>query len=169
MSLGGKNMEYINIIAIISGPVFAVCITLWWQDRKEKRNAKMNLFMTLMSYRKALLPLNQEWVNALNLIDVVFGDNRKVVTLWHEYHEMFYRKDRDFAGEDRKHLDLLYEIARELGYENLQQTDIDRFYAPRGIGDQSKLNEEIQQENLKYLKNINKIYEQQTTSDDSTQ
>ena len=46
-------MEIINIAAIILGPIAAVGITLWWQQRKEKRDAKIRLFTTLMAFRKS--------------------------------------------------------------------------------------------------------------------
>ena len=55
-------------IAIILGPIFAVMITLWYQNKKEKQQHKFLLFRTLMSRRKDF-PISQEWVDALNLID----------------------------------------------------------------------------------------------------
>ncbi len=154
------DIQIISIIAIITGPIFAVIITLWYQKRNEKRNSKMQLFMSLMAHRKEF-PVNQEWVNALNLIDVIFVSNKQVVTLWHDYHDLLYRLDRDFEGENRKYLDLLLAIAHDLGYKDILQTDIDRFYTPIGLGDKKKMGEDIQKEYLQFLKNANAIYSAQ--------
>ncbi len=148
-------------IAIFLGPIFAVMITLWYQNRKEKRQHKFLLFRTLMSRRKDFFPISQEWVDALNLIDVVFHDNNKAVELWHAYHVMLYHGKRDYEEADRKYLDLLHTLALDLGYKNLQQTDIDRFYQPVGLGDQKALSEALQKEQLIYLQNSNKLYSAQ--------
>ena len=45
------------------------------------------------------------------------------------------------------------EMARELGFPNLQQTDIDKFYTPDVHGTQHDLNAECQRELLRVLKN----------------
>jgi hypothetical protein len=46
-------MEAVNILAVIIGPIAAVIITLWYQSRKEKKDAKHNAFLRLMAYRTA--------------------------------------------------------------------------------------------------------------------
>ncbi len=71
-------MDIINIIAVIVGPIAAVGVTLWWQQRKEHRDAKLRLFLTLMAKRRTYPP-TIEWVDALNVIDVVFADTPQVV------------------------------------------------------------------------------------------
>ena len=147
-------------IAIFLGPIFAVIITLWHQSRKEKRQHKFFLFQTLMSHRLGM-PVAEKWVEALNLIDVVFHDNSTVVNLWHEYFDMLHQKDPDFDAQKRKYLDLVYEMAVTLGYNSMKQTDIDRSYFPVGLGDQKELNEALQREQLTYLQNSNKLYSAQ--------
>jgi hypothetical protein len=82
------SMAVLTLLALLFSPIIAVCITLWWQNRKEKRDAKRRLFMTLMMHRKFLTP-TYDWVNALNLIDVVFADNSNVVTLWHDLYTLY--------------------------------------------------------------------------------
>lgn len=154
------KVEFVNIIAMITGPVMAVLITLWHQQRSEERNHKYTLFRTLMKRRRGL---NQDWVDALNLIDVVFYDNQEIVNSWHLYHEMLYRQERDHEEENRKYLDLLHSIALSLGYKKVKQTDIDRFYEPIGLEEQKMLNEALQKEQLTYLQNSNQSFSSQIT------
>lgn len=69
-----------EIAAIIIGPLVAVLITVWLQRRHQKYDAKLRLFTTLMIHRKSNPPAF-DWVNALNLIDVVFEDDQEIVRL----------------------------------------------------------------------------------------
>lgn len=142
-----------NIIAIMASAVIAVAITLWWQARKEKRDAKIRLFTTLMAFRKAY-PVNYEWARALNLIDVIFSDSPEVVARWHRYFDNL--EDKNPAALNRRihiYLELMSEMAKELGFPNLQQTDIDKFYVPQSHADQADINAKIQNEWLRVLKN----------------
>jgi hypothetical protein len=75
--------DYITIFALFAGPAIAVIITLWHQSRTTKKEAKQKLFLDLMSNRKSMPP-SQQWVNALNLIDVVYQDSPIIVRSWHD-------------------------------------------------------------------------------------
>lgn len=88
------DTQTMNIIAVISGPILAVLISLWLQNRKHKKDTQQHLFLTLMAYRKSYPPPNA-WVESLNLIDVVFAKHQKVVKLWHEYHDLLSQKPPD--------------------------------------------------------------------------
>lgn len=147
-----------EIIAILLSPVIAVAITLWHQSRKERRDRKDRLFQTLMIYRKSVPP-SHEWVNALNLIDVVFADNEKIVRIWKEYYQMLgsAKSDHEYRDRDHKYIELLSVMAKDLGYINLQQTDIDKFYSPQAHQDQLVAQREVQSELLRVLKNTHKI------------
>ena len=146
----------INIIAIVLGPIVAVLITLIYQSNKEKRDSKMRLFTTLMAYRKTFPP-PMAWVESLNLIDVVFSKNTKVVQLWHEYYALLHQSTQDFAQREHKYLELLSEMAKVLNYKNLQQTDIDKFYSPVAHGNQNELNVKVQTELLRVLENTESL------------
>jgi hypothetical protein len=43
--------DYVEISAVVIGPVIAVCITLWYQNRQDKRKSKMSTFINIMAYR----------------------------------------------------------------------------------------------------------------------
>lgn len=150
-----RHMDIINIAAILLSPVVAVAVTLWWQGRKEKRDAKRRLFVTLMQSRKASPPTH-DWVNALNLIDVVYADCPRVVALWHELYDLFHNPARTQA-QDHKQLELLSEMAKVLGFRRLQQTDIDKFYSPQAHVDQLIVNAQCQSEWLRVLRNTSQL------------
>lgn len=151
-------MEIINLIAIIVGPVFAVGITLWWQGRKEQREAKCRLFLTLMAHRRAF-PSAVDWVNALNVIDVVFAEHPQVVQLWHEYYAGLVNPpaNQNFQQREHTYLLMLSAMARSLGYRRLEQTDIDKFYSPQVHADQMALNYKCQTEFLPVLESTNRL------------
>jgi len=152
-------MEIINIAAIILGPIAAVGITLWWQQRKEKRDAKIRLFTTLMAFRKSY-PISYDWARSLNLIDVVFADTQAVVDHWHQYYALLQRQNispNEQQEQNHKFLELLSAMAGTLGYSHLQQTDIDKFYTPQGHSNQADLNWLCQTEWLRVLQNTNKL------------
>lgn len=138
--------------AIFLGPLVGVIFTLWFQSRKDKKNQKQHLFFILMAHRKSNPP-TFDWVNGLNLIDVVFAEHRQVVRLWHEYYDLLCHDPVNWQLVEPKYLDLLAEMAKILGYDKLAQTDISKFYSPRAHGDQTQLSQETQSELLRVLKN----------------
>jgi hypothetical protein len=64
-------LTILTIIAIIVGPLVALWIQRMAESNREKRQNKFLVFKTLMTYRAT--PLNYQYVQALNLIDVVFN------------------------------------------------------------------------------------------------
>ncbi len=146
------SIQTISILAVIVSPIIPIVITLWYHSYKEKRDGKRNLFYTLMAHRKSSPPA-YEWVNALNLIDVVFADNPKVLQLWHEYYDLLHTQPPNFALWEHKYIDMLSEVAQVLGYKKLKQTDIEKFYSPVAHGDQLQMNTLLQGELLRVLKN----------------
>lgn len=144
--------EAASLVGLVSGPLLAVLVTLWHQDRAQRRQAKQQLFFTLMAHRRATPP-PLEWVNALNLIDVVYGDHPKVVELWHRLYGILCQKEiTDWQAWNHTHLELLSEMAKTLGYKGLKQTDIDKFYSPVAHGDVARKQSDIANELLRVLK-----------------
>ena len=111
-----------------------------------------------MAHRRAFPP-TIEWVNALNLIDVIFADHTNVVNLWHRYYDELHKKPEQMDPQAREHiyLELLSAIARVLGYKRLQQTDIDKYYSPIAHGNQLEITYKTQKEFLRVLENTSKF------------
>jgi hypothetical protein len=66
-----ETMTILTIIAIILGPLLALWLQRMAENSREKKQNKFLVFKTLMTYRAT--PLNYQYVQALNLIDVVFN------------------------------------------------------------------------------------------------
>ena len=66
-----------QIIAVAVIPIIVWVLGIKYQDRKAKKDAQLRVFLTLMADRKSN-PITKEWVDALNIIDVVFQDNKEV-------------------------------------------------------------------------------------------
>lgn len=144
------------VIATGLGPVLAVLVTLWHQDRTQKSQAKERLFRVLMAHRKSIPP-HHEWVNAMNVIDVVFQDEDKVLELWHELYDILVQAPLNEERRVHKSLELLSEMARVLGYKKLTQTDIDKFYSPAAHGTILEMQWGVQTELLRVLRNTHSL------------
>jgi hypothetical protein len=68
--------EWLTLDAIILGPILAVLTQLWMQAIKAKKDTKRWVFNTLTGYRSSILNVN--FVQAFNLVDVVFYKNDEV-------------------------------------------------------------------------------------------
>lgn len=121
-------ISQVAAVAII--PIAVWLMGIFWQNRKAKDDAKRSLFFTLMANRK-VSPPNKEWVDALNTIDIVFQDNKKVRKAWREYYDSLDERSQYNSDSNSFKLDLLSEMANALGYKDLKQTEIDRFYSPK--------------------------------------
>ena len=93
----------------------------------------------------------KEKVDALNLIDVVFQDDKKVRLAWKEYLDSLNPNSSHFKTSNAYLLDLLSEMAISLGYKELKQTEIDRFYEPQVSVDSSNNQIRINTELMRIL------------------
>ena len=143
--------DWLTLAALLAGPVIAVWWTLFHQDRKERRAAKERLFITLMAHRRSN-PISKEWAQALNVIDVVYADDASIVAKWHSLYMVLNTAPLNYNNFLHGHLELLSEMARVLGYKNIQQTDIDKFYVPDVHTKQAEKQAETQTELLRVLK-----------------
>lgn len=129
-----------TIAAIIWGPIRAVKITRELDDRREKKARRYAIFSDLMKTRRARL--DGVHVSALNLIELEFYDNEKVVSSFRDYAKNLanYPEDpeairRHVEEGDALFASMLKEIASILGYQ-FDKDDLHRLsYFPRGIGE----------------------------------
>lgn len=145
-----KLQLWITAFAIVLGPMLGVLFTLWFQTRKEKKDAKLHLFLTLMTERKSPF-VSANVAQALNRIDVVFADSREVKTIWHEYYALLHQP----PGEPRAHkwVELLAAMAKDMHYLDLSQLDLDKFYLPQGHVDDAEFQRKVSQQWFRVLEN----------------
>lgn len=154
-------LSIVQIAAVSIIPIIVWVLGIHYQDRKAKNDAKLNVFLTLMANRKSA-PITKEWVDSLNVIDVVFQDDKKVREAWKAYHDSLNNKSPHFASNNSYMLDLLSEMALSLGYKDLKQTEIDSFYSPQQFVDQNQMQNELMTENLRILRHSKNLSEPYT-------
>ena len=145
---------WVTGLAIFLGPLAGVIFTLWFQKRKEKRDAKQNLFIELMAERKSI-KITPNTARVLNTIDVVFGDNEQVKSLWHKYYSLLSVP----PSQERDHtwLELLTAMSKDLHYPKLSQIDLDKFYVPQGHVDDLEFQQRVSENWLRVLENTEKF------------
>lgn len=155
VELGNFLKNYGELISITLIPFILWFIGIKFQDRKSKQDAKLDLFIKLMANRKATP--NREWADSLNLIDIIFQDDKKVRLAWLNYYNSLHPKSPHAENPNAFLLDLLSEMANSLGYKDLKQTEIDRFYSPKYFGRIESSQEILLQEQIRVL-NRSKSY-----------
>ena len=122
-------MGVCTILAIVVGPVIAVCITRKLDRDRAAAERKMEIFRTLMRTRG--MPIHWDHVGALNLVEVEFIDHQDVIKTWKEYlahlNERPPKEQAEFAAFGREKATLLTAlidaIAKALGVK-IAQLDI---------------------------------------------
>ena len=151
--------EILNLIAIIVIPIAAVWIGQWLQSRAEKRKDKMQIFKILMTSR--IYGWTPDSVHALNIIDIVFADDRKVRSAWKDLNDKYH-----VTNPDQQHLKkieqaqykLLEAISNSLGYKDkITWETIQNPYIPDGMFMQIEAHKKSQQNYFDLLANMSKM------------
>jgi hypothetical protein len=130
-----KLQTWITGLAIFVGPLFGVLFTLWFQSRKDRKDAQQRLFTMMLANRK-FVTITPDMARSLNTIDVVFADHKAVRDLWSRYYSLLSQP----PGEERGHvwLELLGEMAKVLGYRNVTAVHLDKYYYPQGHANEAE-------------------------------
>ena len=116
-----------TLIAIFVGPIFAVLLTRTIDRVREDRKRKLEIFRDLIAYRGK--PMFHQFIRALNLVEIEFDGDKKVLGAWNQY-IVRVRKgpqddepDTEFIDDTRiLRTNLLREIASRL---NIQAKSLD--------------------------------------------
>lgn len=114
------SMEIINLIALIVVPIAAVYIGQKLQDREQKRKDKIQIFKILMTSR--IFGWTNDSVQAMNLIDVVFADDKDVCDQWKVCFDKMRIEnptETDLLKMKTEKEKLLEKMAKSLGYKNI--------------------------------------------------
>ena len=155
--------DYLTLAALIIIPIVAVVIAQWLQNRSEKRKDKMQIFKTLMTSR--IYGWTPDSVNALNIIDIVYSDDKKVRAAWKDLNDK-YR----VTNPDQQHLKkienaqykLLEAMAISLGYKDkITWETIQNPYMPVGMAQQIEAQKNMQQAYYSAINGVNNFVQNQ--------
>jgi hypothetical protein len=150
--------DWLMISSVLSGPIIAVQLTRFLDDRREIRNRKLQIFKTLMATRAYTVSWSH--VEALNRIDLEFDKQEKkelaVIEAWKAYLDLLNNNDKispDQWGVKRIDLfvDLLHKMAIVLDY-TFDKTHIkNSSYAPIAHANMEGQQETIRKEAIELL------------------
>ena len=101
-----------------------------YNTKSEKKRDKKNILAVLMAYR-GVKAHEDDFVKALNMVDIYYYDSKKVRRICHEY---FYSLDSPIfeTGQHSRILrSLILAMAIECGYKEIRESDIDHYYLPQ--------------------------------------
>lgn len=158
-------MEIINIIAIIVSPIIAVIVGQLLQAKSKRRADKLDIFKTLMVNRG--LGWSIESVRALNIIEVVFSDDKEVLEQWKIYYDKLYVQNPNDAelAKIKKEGDKLIEVmAKSLGYKITWET-IQNPYIPKGMADNMNQQQQYMSSQLAVMNMMNTYMHQMNSGE----
>lgn len=164
---------WLGIIAILVtfvGPIIAVGLTIWYQNRHLKKEAQMNVFIDLISNRDQF-PIDKRFVLALNRIEVIFHGNLPILRLWREYYDLTDQPSSNIQNQKirLKQIELLTAIGLHLGYDKLPQVELQKYYIPTSHYNSYILTQDIQKELLRVLKSTETLFVLGKYEDDALQ
>lgn len=148
-------MSISDVLLIITtglGPLIAVQVTRYLDDKKERNGRKLQIFKTLMSTRAYTISLAH--AEALNRIDLEFTSKNKneknVLNVWQEYLDHLGSKSTDGQAWSNRQLELLvellYAMGKSLGYDFNKTQIKNGTYSPTAHG-----RVELEQEKIRQL------------------
>ncbi len=147
--------EWISILAVLTSPLIAVCVTIWVEKRGQKRKDKMDLFKVMMTQRGTTT--TELWVNALNSMPIVFSEDKEVLSALNVFLDttkVNKPEDMDIENYENKKIKLLEVMANSLGYSNINWEQIKSPYIPRWMEQEQAFNSIMKEAQLKYAENI---------------
>ncbi len=119
--------DWLVIAAIVVAPILAVQVQKFIKGKKEIKRRKMQIFGTLMTTRAN--PLLSQHVQALNMIDIEFFGEKKVIDAWKLLLDSYTSYPQDAKDQNYQTqlnlsmqksgdllIDLLAEMAKSLNY-----------------------------------------------------
>lgn len=122
----------IPLIAAIVGSIIGAILAFRYQRKMEIQRDKRGLMQMLMAYR-TVGAIEIDWIKALNMIDIVFHDNKEIKRLLRSY--MFQTDTSRYSNGQHQTVlvELLVQIGRECGYTELTEADIRDGYNPKAL------------------------------------
>lgn len=149
----------ISIVAVLLAPITAVWVGQILQKEDQKRRDKMEIFRTLMVAR-AYRNYNSD--AALNLIEIVFADNKEVVNQWRKYYDKSFVEnptDTELKKIKDEFDKLLLVMAESLGYkDDINLEIIQKPYISKGVVDDINNKMQMQRSQIEVLNTFTNLY-----------
>lgn len=133
---------WLTIAAIVIGPIAAVLVTRYVDERRDARARRMEIFRTLMRTRRT--PHFAEHVGALNLVEIEFAKYKDVIDEWKHLFEHLGTRYTQGTGESLEAFNrrlnderqsrltlLLHAMAKSLGHKVDQIEILQGGYGPQ--------------------------------------
>jgi hypothetical protein len=129
------------VVAMFTGPLAALVVEKYLEERRARKNRKILVFHALMANRASRL--SAAWVQALNAIETEFYGEKKVIEAWRVVVDHLYSDaasdPAQVARWNDKQTDLindmLFEMGESLGYHFDKVTLKRNAYYPKGWGE----------------------------------
>jgi hypothetical protein len=138
----------VNGIAVLISPIIAVIVSMWINNKNQKKKHMVDIFKTLMTTRNR--PATLDYVNAINSIDVFFYGNEEVRKSLKELRDE-YSKAIDMQKVRNKQLKLIEEIAKSLNYYDITWDKISDPYYPDWLVKEDRNSEEFKRIQMELL------------------
>lgn len=143
-----KIYEFVTLLGLFVGPVIAVVITLWSQNRSNVRERQTQTLRMLLNTRH--LPADPAYSVAINMVPIEFNRQAGIMAAWSSYiAAVRYRaSEENTSAHDQeintKQTQLIFEISKHLGYR-LSETEIQSSaYASQGFVNREQLSLQAQ-------------------------
>lgn len=164
-------LTVINILAVLLSPIIALLISKKLQEKEEKRKEKIYILKVLMTQRFSIKSI--EFVNALNLIDIIFVDDKPVREAYKNLYNAYAVKvDTNNADETlaytneikKKTTKLIESIVKNIGYKDKITWDtIQEPYIPQWLHDELIAKSEMNSAQVQLVNFIKAITPQGST------
>lgn len=123
-------MDLYILLALVTIPYLIFLLQKWLGIYQEK----CNLFRVLMAYRKNDV-FYPEFLEALNVVEVVFHKHQKVVKSFRCYRDVCMIPESPSGIREQKFVDMLSEISKALSFRGLHRNDIHTVLSEKDISD----------------------------------
>jgi hypothetical protein len=137
---GMTTNEWLTLAAIVLGPILAVGVTLWIEERRQTRGRQLHIVRMLLMTRH--MPADPQYNAAINLIPIEFNDQEKVMDAWRTYHERVRQTPSpEQVADHQKRVSaaqsgMIFQVMRSAGLTNLSEGDIQtQAYVSQGFVD----------------------------------
>lgn len=139
----------LTIFSTLLSPFIAVYATKFIEKHNEKTKIKNNIFFTLMAKREIfilLAPISNDFVQALNMIDITFRNNKEkqIIKAWQSLLSAL-NTQTTLEKKQEYFIDLLYEMSKNLGYDFDKKYLRDNAYSPQAFSNDESFNQTTKQ------------------------